>query len=422
MKTLTPSLLTILLTTALFAQTPSSKPPAATTAPTAGRDLLRTSLRFLQQLPAFHTKATAKLVLPEGMGDAGMGEIPAVRVDVRYALPARFAVHIDEPFFTNMVCDGERLLRSDAHFALYAEGKAPQPALAFFTAPAKPEWADLPGLATMAQLLLPAGGTRALVDATQVEVLAAETVGDVACHHLAVRDAGLQCELWVQQGAEPYVRRHRPSRAGKPAAGEPEAPPKLVYEVQFAEIGKVLAPDAFAIVAPRGATKVDDLDAAIDAKVQAKLASAGERGPHASIGKPVPAVELKLLSGESLKLADLQGKVVVLDFGATWCGPCVQGLPKVAEITAKRRERGLVFVAIDVGETQAVVEAFLAKKALQVPVALGGDTLGPQFGVAGIPHTVVVGRDGVVRAVNIGFGAGAEQELEVAIDAALAAK
>ena len=419
MKTITSSLLTVLLTTALSAQTPPSKPPAA---PTAGRDLLRTSLRFLQQLTAFQTKATAKLVLPEGMDDADMGQIPAVRVDVRYALPGRFAVHIDEPFFTNMVCDGERLLRSDAHFALYAEGKAPQPALAFFTAPAKPEWADLPGLATMAQLLMPAGGARALVDATQVEVLSPEKVGDVACHHLAVRDAGLQCELWIQQGAEPYVRRHRPARASKPAAGEPEAPPKLVYDVQFTEVGKALAPDAFAIVAPRGATKVDDLDAAIDARVQAKLASAGERGPHASIGKPVPAVELKLLSGESLKLAELTGKVVVLDFWATWCGPCVQGLPKVAEITSKRRERGVVFVAIDVGENQAVVEAFLAKKALQIPVALGGDTLGPRFGVAGIPHTVVVGRDGVVRAVHIGFGAGAEKELEAAIDAALAAK
>jgi thiol-disulfide isomerase/thioredoxin len=149
------------------------------------------------------------------------------------------------------------------------------------------------------------------------------------------------------------------------------------------------------------------MDEAVDEVVESKPVKA-----HASVGNPAPDVELTLLDGSKQKLVDLKGKVVVLDFWATWCGPCVQGLPKVSEVTKKLADQGVVFVACNLGEDKATIETFLTKKQLSIAVALCDQALGGKFGVNGIPHTVVIGTDGVVKKVHVGFGPGGEKQLE----------
>ena len=310
---------------------------------------------------------------------------------------------------------------------------------------------ELPGQSTLVQLLAPSGGKRALLDSKQVEKLADEKVGKRDCHHLVVKDDGLACDIWIAVGDEPYVLRHKPvpqkldmdalmSGGGDKEEGEDGAMSVSLmpgFDIEFTEVGKEPGKDSFKITEPASGEKVDDLDKAIREKFTEQMggevalddatdASAGEDGDkagggkaHASVGQPAPDVTLTLVGGDAVKLADLKGKVVVLDFWATWCGPCVQGLPKVAEVTSKLKDQGVEFVAVNLGESKAKVEAFLLKKELKIAVALADQALGEKFGVSGIPHTVVIGKDGVVRAVHVGFGPGGEKRLEKDILAAL---
>ena len=99
----------------------------------------------------------------------------------------------------------------------------------------------------------------------------------------------------------------------------------------------------------------------------------------------------------------------------------MQGLPKVAALTAAKQQQGVVFVAVNQGEDRATIEAFLQKKGLVLPVATGGAEVGAKFGVDGIPHVVVIGRDGVIAAVKVGFGGDSETVLAAALERAIAA-
>ena len=416
MNARTASLISFALSVAL----PAQDHPPATTSPTtaAGRELLRASLQFVQAQPLCHLQAAAKLVLPAAMA-AELGESPSVAIELSYQLPNRLAVRIGEPFFQSEVYDGRQLLQGNEHFRLWSLAPVERATIPFFTLG---EPGALPGRETLARLQLRAGSKGALIDAQQVEVLGAAKVGEFDCQHLRVLDAGMQCELWIQQGGEPWVRRHRPTLVD-PAGGDGERlGPMLAYDVTFTVLERTVAKAAFAIAPPKDAERVDDLDAAVEAKARAAMQAAGAANqPHASIGKPAPAVELSLLDGSTLRLADQRGKVVVLDFWATWCAPCVQGLPKVAALTAAKQQQGVVFVAVNQGEDRATIEAFLQKKGLVLPVATGGAEVGAKFGVDGIPHVVVIGRDGVIAAVKVGFGGDSETVLAAALEQAIAA-
>jgi peroxiredoxin len=140
------------------------------------------------------------------------------------------------------------------------------------------------------------------------------------------------------------------------------------------------------------------------------------------MGKPAPEFSLPTLDNKEVKLAGQKGKVVMLDFWATWCPPCRASLPHVQKIAAdeQRLKKGLVVWVIDDKEEAPTVESFLKenKYTFTVPMDKGGDVLG-KYLVRGIPTTVVIGRDGVIRKVFIGYGADTGKEVDEAVDAAL---
>jgi peroxiredoxin len=162
---------------------------------------------------------------------------------------------------------------------------------------------------------------------------------------------------------------------------------------------------------------------AIAARADLAAADAGADAdaPRPLEGKPAPDFTLNDLADKPVHLADLKGSVVVLDFWATWCGPCREGLPHLDKINSDFAARGVKAFAVNLKEPKDKAQAFLAEQNLSLAVLLDEQgAAAEKFGVAGIPHTVVIGKDGVIRRVFVGFNPETgEAELRKSIEAAL---
>ena len=142
-------------------------------------------------------------------------------------------------------------------------------------------------------------------------------------------------------------------------------------------------------------------------------------------GKAAPGITLKTTTDGSFDLAGEKGKVVLLDFWATWCPPCRESLPHLQKIhdDTALKEKGLKVVAVNAGEDKETAKGYCDKNKLTFPVALDiEDAVGKSYLVHGIPTTVVVGRDQKVKKVFVGFGPGMEEQVRKAVEDALAAK
>ena len=126
---------------------------------------------------------------------------------------------------------------------------------------------------------------------------------------------------------------------------------------------------------------------------------------------------LKDVDGKDVKLASLKGKVVLLDFWATWCGPCKIEIPWFIEFQNKYGKDGLQVVGVSVDDTQAKLKPYVAQMKMNYLVLQGldhddvQDAFGPLFG---IPVTVVISRDGKVCAKHTGLSSkdGFEREIK----------
>jgi cytochrome c biogenesis protein CcmG/thiol:disulfide interchange protein DsbE len=116
-----------------------------------------------------------------------------------------------------------------------------------------------------------------------------------------------------------------------------------------------------------------------------------------------PDFSLTDISGKPLKLSDLRGKVVLLDFWATWCGPCRIEIPGFIQLQNEYRSRGLDVIGISMDDSSEPVVQFYKELHMNYPVALGNDRLGELYGgVLGLPTTFLIGRDGRIYAKHVG--------------------
>jgi thiol-disulfide isomerase/thioredoxin len=114
---------------------------------------------------------------------------------------------------------------------------------------------------------------------------------------------------------------------------------------------------------------------------------------------------MKTLAGEMFSLAKLKGKPVLLDFWATWCGPCRKSRPVLEKIARDFKNSDLVILGVNTGEDREVVEAFLEKTPLEYPAVLSGESgILESYSVTAYPTFILIGRDGKIIANEVGFG------------------
>ena len=124
---------------------------------------------------------------------------------------------------------------------------------------------------------------------------------------------------------------------------------------------------------------------------------------HPLLGQKAPTFTAPMLDDSSFELAQhLDKSVIILDFWATWCGPCVRALPIITEVAAGYKDQGVEFFAVNLGDEPAAVQAFLDEHKLSVPVVLDRDNrIGELYKADAIPQTVIIGKDGVVQVVHV---------------------
>lgn len=138
-------------------------------------------------------------------------------------------------------------------------------------------------------------------------------------------------------------------------------------------------------------------------------------------GAAAPQFDLQGMDG-AVQLAKLSGKVVYVDFWASWCGPCRQSFPWMNEMQAKYGARGLQIVGINVDAKSEDAKTFLATTPAKFTIAFDPKGATPrQYGIKGMPSSVLIGPDGKVLLEHSGFRDADRAELEAKIQSALGA-
>ncbi len=114
--------------------------------------------------------------------------------------------------------------------------------------------------------------------------------------------------------------------------------------------------------------------------------------------------ELKDLTGKTYKLSDFKGKVVILDFWATWCPPCIKSVPFFKEIYDKYRDKGLVVIGISVDISAGTVSRFVKDRKINYIVLMDRDNIvSDMYKVFSIPTTFIIDPDGYIVIRRSGF-------------------
>ncbi len=223
----------------------------------------------------------------------------------------------------------------------------------------------------------------------------------------------MQWQVWIAAEGQPLLLQVRFDQGTQQIQLPGRAPQQITIAAVEVfdrwEIDPPLPADAFAAVVPDGARRAGDLQD-LFTPVPPLL------------GEAAPPIKLALLEEGELDLANHAGKeVVMLDFWATWCGPCRAEMPILAEVAEEFKDKGVVLYAVNLREEPEEIREFLTSQDLNTTVALDKEgAVAGEYGVDGIPHLVVIDKNGVVQAVHVGLSPNLRHELQRELNAVLA--
>jgi thiol-disulfide isomerase/thioredoxin len=241
-----------------------------------------------------------------------------------------------------------------------------------------------------------------------------ESAGAIkACHHLRIESSDQDTDIWISRDEAPLLMQVQMDLI-KAVKQSPQETGITMFRIRYAftewQPNIIHAKDRFAFKAPEGATL---------------RPAAPQPAPDVLQGKAAPPLDLELMDGGRLELAKHKGKnIVILDFWATWCGPCKIGLPMLVEVAGEYKDKNVLLYTVNLREDPARIKAFLKQMKLDVPVALDkGRSSAPFMDANGsIPRTVIVGKDGIVHAAHAGLNPSTfKMEIRRELDAMLKA-
>jgi peroxiredoxin len=140
---------------------------------------------------------------------------------------------------------------------------------------------------------------------------------------------------------------------------------------------------------------------------------AKEKKPSSTLA---PDFTLKTLDGQEITLSQLRGKMVLLDFWATWCGPCRESIPHFIQIYKTYRENGfeMIGLSVDKGD-EGVVRRFIESMEISYPVVIASEEVVRNYKVTAIPTTFLIDKEGKIRERIMGFNSAIAQEMTAKI-------
>jgi len=186
------------------------------------------------------------------------------------------------------------------------------------------------------------------------------------------------------------------------------------YQYSNVKLDPALDASMFATTPPAGYVKGENpKDAPDGEREQPQL--------KAKVGEKALDFTLTGIDGAQFSLQGLKGKVLLLDFWATWCGPCKQVMPTIQKIADEYKDKDVAVFGVNTWERgEGAAQKYMESKGFTYPCLLAGDELAKSYGVPGIPTLLVIGKDGVIVLAEVGMAPDGGKALRAAIDAALA--